>query len=219
VGDGTQAGVEVGPMINERQLKIVETQVEDAIRQGARLVCGGKRLSEVGPNFYAPTVLADVTQEMLIMREETFGPVLPIAAFDNEEDAIRLANDSEFGLAASVWTRNSERAQRLAARLHAGAVMLNDMVCSFGISEAPHGGVKASGIGRTHGRIGLEEMVRPKYVAKDLLPGMKKIWWYGYGGSFPRQMNNFVDALFAPGIGRRIGGWIGSAAALWRKQV
>jgi succinate-semialdehyde dehydrogenase/glutarate-semialdehyde dehydrogenase len=156
---------------------------------------------------------------MLIMKEETFGPVLPIAAFDTEEDAVRLANDSEFGLAASVWTSDSTRAQRVAARLDAGAVMVNDLVCTFGISEAPHGGVKASGLGRTHGKIGLEEMVRPKYVATDLLPRMKKIWWYGYGGKFPRQMNRFVDALFAARLGRRIGGWIGSVAAVWRKQV
>jgi succinate-semialdehyde dehydrogenase/glutarate-semialdehyde dehydrogenase len=219
VGNGMQEGIDVGPMINERQLKIVEVQVEDALQRGARLICGGKRLSELGRNFFAPTVLADVTQEMLIMKEETFGPVLPIAAFDTEEDAVRLANDSEFGLAASVWTSDSTRAQRVAARLDAGAVMVNDLVCSFGISEAPHGGVKASGLGRTHGKIGLEEMVRPKYVATDLLPRMKKIWWYGYGGKFPRQMNRFVDALFAARLGRRIGGWIGSVAAVWRKQV
>lgn len=219
VGNGMEKDVDVGPMINERQLKIVEAQVADALKRGARLVCGGRRLSEVGSNFYAPTVLADVTHEMAIMQEETFGPVLPVAAFDIEDDAVRLANDSEFGLAASVWTRDSARGQRVAARLQAGAVMMNDMVCSFGISEAPHGGVKASGLGRTHGRIGLEEMVRPKYVATDLLPGMKKIWWYGYGGKFPRQMNDFVDALFAKSYVRRVGGWLGCAAAMWRKQV
>ena len=97
--------------------------------------------------------------------------------------------------------------------------MLNDMVSSFGISEAPHGGVKASGIGRTHGKIGLEEMVRAKYVATDLLPGMKKIWWYGYGGRFPRQMNDFVDALFAKSYLRRVAAWLGTAPSLWRKQL
>ena len=219
VGNGMDESTDVGPMINERQLKIVESQVENALKQGARLICGGKRLAQLGPNYYPPTVIADVTPDMLLMREETFGPVLPIAPFDTEDDAIRLANDSEFGLAASVWTGNRNRAQRVAANLHAGAVMLNDMVCSFGISEAPHGGMKASGIGRTHGRIGLEEMVRPKYVATDLLPRMKQIWWYGYGGKFPRQMNDFVDALFAPGLLRRLRGWIGSAGSLWRKQL
>jgi succinate-semialdehyde dehydrogenase/glutarate-semialdehyde dehydrogenase len=219
VGNGMEAGVDVGPMINERQVAIVQRHVDDALSRGARLVSGGKRLPELGPNYYAPTVLADVTQDMLVMREETFGPVLPIAPFDSEEDAIRLANDSEFGLAASVWTHDAGRAHRVASRIHAGAVMTNDMVCSFGISEAPHGGVKASGLGRTHGRIGLEEMVRPKYVATDLLPRMKKIWWYGYGGNFPRQMNHFVDALFAKGLLRRCRGWLGSAGSLFRKQV
>ena len=181
VGNGMDASTDVGPMIHQRQLQIVEEQVEDAKARGARVLTGGKRLPELGTNFYAPTVLMDVTHEMRIVREETFGPVLAIMPFQCDDEAVQLANDSEFGLAASVWTRDSHRGERLARRIHAGSVMVNDVVSCFGISEAPHGGVKASGIGRTHGRFGLDEMVRVKYLDVDLMPGMKKVWWYGYG--------------------------------------
>jgi delta 1-pyrroline-5-carboxylate dehydrogenase len=143
---------------------------------------------------------------MRIMREETFGPVLPIMAFDTDDEAVRLANDSEYGLAASVWTRNRARGEALARRIHAGTVMVNDAVSCFGISEAPHGGVKASGIGRTHGRFGLEEMVKIKYVDSDRLPGVKKVWWYGYGAAFARQMEGFVDLQFAHRLSERLRG-------------
>lgn len=204
VGDGMNAETDVGPMIHERQLRIVEAQVEEAREMGARLLAGGVRLTELGPNFYAPTVLADATHAMRVMREETFGPVLPVAAFSSEEEGIQLANDSEFGLAASVWTRDSERGEALARRIVAGTVMINDTITCFGISEAPHGGVKASGIGRAHGHLGLEEMVRVKYLDIDRLPRLKKVWWYGYGEAFTRQMEAFVDLQFARRWGRRL---------------
>ena len=217
VGNGMDPETEVGPMIHERQLKIVEAHVEDARVRGARVMAGGSRLLERGPNFYAPTVIADVTHEMLIMREETFGPVLPVAFFENDEDAVRLANDSEFGLAASVWTRDRRRGEVVARQVNAGTVMVNDVLSCFGISEAPHGGMKSSGIGRTHGRLGMEEMVRAKYLDSDFVPGMKKVWWYGYGESFARQMEGFVDLLFARGAGKRLGGAMRSAGVVKRK--
>lgn len=217
VGNGLGDGIEVGPLIHERQLRIVEAQVQDALSRGAKLLCGGSRLPELGPNFYAPTVLADVTHDMTIMREETFGPVLPVMAFDNDDQAIDLANDSEYGLGASVWTRNRRCGNAIARRIQAGIVMVNDAVSCFGISEAPHGGVKASGVGRTHGRFGLEEMVRVKYLSDDRLPGMKKIWWYGYGGSLRPQMEGFLDLMFARSWSRRLRGGMRSAGALTRK--
>jgi len=219
VGDGLDPETEIGPMIHERQLRIVEGQVEEAKGLGARVLTGGSRLPELGPNFYAPTVLADVTHRMQIMQQETFGPVLPVAAFDDDEEAIRLANDSEFGLAASVWTRNSERGEAVARRLEAGTVMVNDVISCFGISEAPHGGLKASGIGRAHGRAGMEEMVRVKYLDIDRMPRMKKLWWYGYGESFARQMEGFVDFQFARGLGRSLHGALRSIGVLRRKKL
>jgi succinate-semialdehyde dehydrogenase/glutarate-semialdehyde dehydrogenase len=219
VGHGEGRETDVGPMIHERQIRIVESHVEDAKARGARTLAGGTRFPELGKNFYRPTVLADVTHEMRIMREETFGPVLPIMPFDSDDEAVCLANDCEYGLAASVWTGDSKRGELLARRIQAGTVMVNDVISCFGISEAPHGGVKASGIGRTHGLFGLDEMVRLKYVDVDLLPGMKKVWWHGYGESFQRQMEGFLDMQFARGVGMRLRGVLKAAGVMRRKQL
>jgi succinate-semialdehyde dehydrogenase/glutarate-semialdehyde dehydrogenase len=122
-------------------------------------------------------------------------------------------------LAASVWTRHGERGEQLARRIQAGTVMVNDVVSCFGVSEAPHGGVKSSGVGRAHGRFGLEEMVRLKYLDVDLMPGMKKVWWYGYGASFRRQMEGFLDMQFARGLGQRLRGALRAAGVMWRKRL
>jgi len=217
VGNGMDPASDIGPLIHQQQLRIVESQVSEAVVAGARLLLGGRRMTELGPNFYAPTVLADVTHSMRLMQEETFGPVLPVASFNDDDEAVALANDSEFGLAASIWTANRTRGQALARHLEAGTVMVNDVVSCYAIPEAPHGGVKSSGIGRTHGRAGLEEMVRIKYVDSDLLPNVKKVWWYGYGADFSQQMQGFSDFLFARGIVRRLLGGVRSAAAFFRK--
>ena len=219
VGNGIDPHTDVGPMIRERQVRIVEAHVEDAKARGARVLAGGTRLPELGANFYAPTVLADVTHEMRIMREETFGPVLPVMATEDDDEAVGLANDSEYGLAGSVWTRDAKRGERLARRIHAGTVMVNDVISCFGISEAPHGGVKASGVGRTHGRFGLDEMVRVKYLDTDRMPGMKKVWWHGYGESFRRQMEGFLDMQFGRGLSARVRGALRAAGMMRRKQL
>jgi acyl-CoA reductase-like NAD-dependent aldehyde dehydrogenase len=219
VASGTNPQTDVGPLIHQRQLQVVEAHVQDAIARGARVVVGGTALPELGPNFYKPTVLADVTHEMRIMREETFGPVLPVMAFEDDEEALHLANDSEFGLAASIWTRNRRRGERLARRIQAGTVMVNDLISCFGISEAPHGGTKSSGMGRAHGRFGLEEMVWLKYVDSDLMPEMKKVWWYGYGTRFAQQMEGFLDLQFARKLGARLNGALRSAGVIRRKRL
>ena len=218
IGNGMDPATDIGPLIYERQLRTVEQHVEDARGQGGRVLTGGKRLPSLGPNFYSPTVLADVTHQMLVMREETFGPVLPIMPFDSDDEAIRLANDSEYGLAASVWTRDRSRGEKIARQIKAGMVMVNDAISCYGISEAPHGGIKASGIGRTHGKLGLEEMVRAKYLDVDLWPRIKKPWWYSYGAQMANAAEGFLDFQFAGEMKRRLVGGIRSIPLISRRR-
>ncbi len=218
VGPGNDPTTDVGPLIRERQVRLVEEHVADAVRQGALVLTGGRRPPREG-FFYEPTVLARVQHGMRLMREETFGPLLPIMAVEDEAEAIELANDSEFGLAASVWTRDSKRGERMARSLQAGAVMVNDCASYFGISEAPHGGVKSSGIGRTHSRLGLLEMVRVKYIDVDLVPRLPKVWWFGYNPQAIRLMSGFTDFLFARGFVRRARGLVTLLANLKKRYV
>lgn len=218
VGPGQDPTTEVGPLIRERQVRIVEAHVADAVSKGAEVLTGGRRPALPG-FFYEPTVLARVHHGMLVMREETFGPLLPIMAVADEAEAVNMANDSEFGLSASVWTRDLKRGERLARQLQAGAVMVNDCASYFGICEAPHGGVKLSGLGRTHSRLGLLEMVRVKYIDVDLVPGLPKLWWFGYDAKASRLMKGFTDFLFARGLARRARGLAAVLANLRKRHI
>jgi acyl-CoA reductase-like NAD-dependent aldehyde dehydrogenase len=201
-GDPSQGEVDVGPMTMERQRRIVEEHVADAVQRGARVLTGGQ--TPAGPGwFYPPTVLTDVDHTMRIMREETFGPVLPVMVVDSVDEAIRLANDSDYGLTASGWTRDAGTARRLQQELAAGAVTINDCVYSFAEPTAPWGGFKHSGIGRTHGTAGLKEMVQVKYVSRDTV---KKpvLWWFPYDREMGVVASASAQAMHAPSFWTRM---------------
>jgi len=177
---GTTEDTDIGAMSSERQLSIVEEHVKDAINQGALALTGGARPEGLEGPFYQPTILTNVNHKMMVMREETFGPVLPLMTFKTEDEAVSLANDSVFGLTASVWTRNVARGRRIALRLEAGTVMVNEVLYTHGVAQTPWGGVKQSGLGRTHGRLGLLELVTPQHVHVNRLSGIRDLWWFGY---------------------------------------
>ncbi|MEK6279796.1 MAG: succinic semialdehyde dehydrogenase [Acidobacteriota bacterium] len=185
-GVGTEAAVDIGSMTNERQLQIVENHVGDAKQRGARILTGGHRGGNPDGFFYRPTVLTNVDHDMTIMRDETFGPVLPVMTFRTDDEAVKLANDSVYGLTASVWTRNIARGRRIAERIEAGTVMVNEVVYTHGIAQTPWGGVKDSGYGRTHGRAGLLELVTPQHIHINRVSFLPDLWWFRYNQNATR---------------------------------
>jgi succinate-semialdehyde dehydrogenase/glutarate-semialdehyde dehydrogenase len=210
-------GGELGPLTLERQRRIVEAHVADAVAKGARVLSGGERAPRSGL-FYPPTVVVDVDHTMTLMREETFGPVLPVMVVDSLDEAIRLANDSPYGLTASGWTTSAATAERLQRELHAGVVSINDHSSSFADPVAPWGGVKWSGIGRIHGLAGLREMVQPKYVSLDR-GRAPELWWYPYDAAYARLVSGVARALYATSLLRRLRGQLALArfSRLWRR--
>jgi len=167
MGSGDGYGVHVGSLTNERELLRAENQVKDALEKGAELVYGGKRRPDLGPLFFEPTILANVNHDMLAMREETFGPLIPIMRVKDADEAIRWANDSEYGLSAAVFTKDLKRGEAIATRIESGDVCVNTTQWTFGTPSLPMGGVKHSGMGRRNGPEGLMRFVKPQSILVD----------------------------------------------------
>ncbi len=159
VGDPMDMKTDVGPLVNKEGLMQIELQVQDAISKGAKVLCGGKKPDRKG-YFYMPTVLSNTKSNMKVVSEEVFGPVAPVIVVENEEEAVKIANNSEYGLGASIWTKNEAKGLQMAKKLEVGDVFINSIVKSD--PRMPFGGVKKSGIGRELSKYGLKEFVNAK---------------------------------------------------------
>ncbi|MSP17378.1 MAG: aldehyde dehydrogenase family protein [Myxococcales bacterium] len=190
-GDPSSDDTDVGAMTWDRQLATVEATVNGAVAAGARVLVGGKR--GPGPGlFFEPTVLADCRQEMDVMHREIFGPVMPIMKVRSEEEAIQLANDSHLGLCAYVFTKDRDKGRRIAERVEAGSVIVNDVLFSFGAPETPWIGVKQSTVGFTHSDDGLRELCQKRHVNVDRFATKRELWWYPYS---PKAFNFMLKAM------------------------
>ncbi|HXG84981.1 MAG TPA: aldehyde dehydrogenase family protein, partial [Pyrinomonadaceae bacterium] len=211
---GSDAATDVGAMINENQLRVVENHVADFQKSGARILTGGKRNHKFNGTFFEPTVISGATNSMRGMREETFGPTLPVAIFKTEDEAIEFANDSDFGLTASVWTRDLRRGRRVAEKILAGTITVNEVLYTHGIAQTPWGGFKQSGYGRTHGKMGLMELIAPQHIHVNRFTFLPNVWWFGYSENgvetfrgFARKFASgslFQTARLAPQLLKRI---------------
>ncbi len=193
IGYPDETGIDMGPMTILSQLQIVEEHIKDAVEKGAQVRYGGARIEEYPGYFFQPTVLSGVDHSMKIMKEETFGPVLPIMVFSEPEEAVSLANDSDYGLTASVWTRNKKIAAWMAERIEAGTVTVNDHMYSFAEPRAIWGGIKQTGRGYTHGPFGLQELVNIKFISHDFSRKKAQIWWYPYSAQWPTLLEKALN--------------------------
>jgi succinate-semialdehyde dehydrogenase/glutarate-semialdehyde dehydrogenase len=213
---------ELGPMTTLRQKAAVQKQIDACLAAGAKIAAqSGGEISSPEPGtedrFLPAMVLTDVTPDMPVMTDEIFGPVVAVVPVKDDEEAIRIANASNYGLSGSVWSGNSRRAKRLAAAVNAGAVMINDHLMSHGLAETPWGGFGASGLGRTHGEPGFHEMLKTQVVVNDILPGVKKdLFWHPYTEKVYRGIRAITEVLGGQKAGSRLKALFGVLRVFFR---
>lgn len=209
---------DVGSMIDKTQRSLVDEHVRDAVARGARVLTGGRSRDDLPGVPYEPTVLVDVPHDARILNEETFGPVLPLVRVRDTDEAVTLANATEFGLTASIWTRDREQAMRLARRVRAGVVLHNDAIAGATSIETPWGGQGASGMGWTRGERGLLEMVDELHVSEERLHLPRAFYWYPYGRATYDAMLAALPVLFGSSRRARIRALAPLASALLRAR-
>jgi acyl-CoA reductase-like NAD-dependent aldehyde dehydrogenase len=197
VGDPREWTTEIGPMVSDEQAAIATDLVDDAVKNGAQKLTGGPtKVKGMNGSFIAPVVLTDVTHDMRIMNEEIFGPVLPVMKVRSEEEALSLANDSQFGLGASVWTKDRAKGERMAHQIESGMVWVNDHSFSHGACQCAWGGVKDSGLGRSHSKFGFYECVNIKQFAWE--PGWTRdMWWQPYDRKLADAIRSSAKLLYS----------------------
>lgn len=206
LGNGQDPASWMGPLIHKSQLAKVEAQVADARARGATVVTGGRVREDLGPLFYAPTVLTGVTPDMQVMKEETFGPLLPIRRVESMDQAVAEANACPYKLGASVWTADAASGEKLARRLVAGTVWINDVLFSHASPQAPWGGPGDSGDGRTHGEAGILGYVRPVFLSRDARTDGIRDAWYPYGPERLAFTRAALDLVHGRGLVTRLRG-------------
>ncbi|MBS4014806.1 MAG: aldehyde dehydrogenase family protein, partial [Bacteroidetes bacterium] len=206
-GEDIDFNVEIGSLTTENQLKTVKQHIRDAEEKGAKITSYPSTRENISGLFHPLTIIENVNDDMLVMKEETFGPVLAITKFETIEEAITKANNSNLGLTASIWTNDKENAHLIASKLEAGAITINDHLMSHGLAETPWGGFKQSGLGRTHSYLGLEEMTQPRVVIDDIMPGIQKnMWWYPHNKSIYDGLKGGIEFLYSKEMIKRFNG-------------
>jgi acyl-CoA reductase-like NAD-dependent aldehyde dehydrogenase len=216
VGHDTDFQVDLGAMTTLKQVELVKAHLDDALARGA-LVYAESSAPPPGGNFLPARLLTEVDHGMRLMREETFGPLLAVMPVADMDRAVELANDSDLGLTGSVWSRDRRNALALGRRIQAGVVMINDHLMSHGLADTPWGGFKESGIGRSHGQIGFEEMTQAQCIVADIMPGVKKnLWWFPQSRELYHNLGGITELLYGRGLGRRLSGLLRVMKALPR---
>jgi succinate-semialdehyde dehydrogenase/glutarate-semialdehyde dehydrogenase len=207
-GVGTNPDIDMGAMTTSGQIDIVNRHIQEALGKGAKIAAKSTMPEDQNlKNFIPAVVLIDVDHSMLVMKEESFGPLVGVMKYKTIEEAITLANDSLMGLTGSIWSKDRKEAEKIGRQLNVGVITINDHLMTHGMPETPWGGFRESGVGRSHGEIGFEEMTQPQLLAQDLLPWIKRFpWWQPYSEKSYNGIRGILHFLYSKGIITKIKG-------------